>query len=62
MGTATARRRKIGIAIPDGLLQAVPFAALQEATDVRPLRCRPAEQNLKVRKGARTRRPSSSWW
>jgi hypothetical protein len=53
MGTATARRRKTGIAVSDGVLQAVTFAALQEPTDVSSLRCRPAEQNLKVRKGAR---------
>jgi hypothetical protein len=31
----------------------VTFAALQEPTDVSSLRCRPAEQNLTVRKGAR---------
>ena len=53
MGTATARRRKTGIAVPDRLLHAVTFAALQEPTDVSFLRCRPAEQHLKVRKGAR---------
>jgi hypothetical protein len=53
MGTATARRRKTGIAKPDGLLQAVTLAALQEPTGVSALQCRPAEQNLKGRKGAR---------
>jgi hypothetical protein len=49
----TARRRKTGIAVPDGLLQAVPFAALQE----RPARsaplCRLAEQHLTANKGRR---------
>ena len=53
MGKAMVRRRKTGIAVPDGLLQAVTFAALQEPTDVRARRCQPAEQNLKVRKGTR---------
>jgi hypothetical protein len=54
MGKATARRRKTGVAVPDGLLQAVTFAALQGRTDVSSLRCRPAEQHhLKVRKGTR---------
>lgn len=54
MGTATTKRRKNGIAVPDGLLlHAVPFAALQEPTDMSSLRCQPAEQNLEVRKGTR---------
>ena len=46
-------RRKTGIAVPDGLLQAVTFAALQEPTDVSALLCRPAEQYLKAKKGSR---------
>jgi hypothetical protein len=53
MGKATVRRRKTGIAVPDGLLQAVAFAALQEPTGVSSPRCGPAEQYLTVRKGTR---------
>ena len=50
---AKARRRKTSIVIPDGLLQEVKFAALEERTDVGALPCRLAEQYLKARKGTR---------
>jgi hypothetical protein len=53
MGTATARWRKTGIAKPDGLLQAVTLAALQEPTGVSALQCRLAEQHLTANKGRR---------
>jgi hypothetical protein len=53
MGTATARWRKTSIAKPDGLLQAVTLAALQEPTGVSALQCRLAEQHLTANKGRR---------
>ena len=50
MGRATARRRKTGIAIPDGLLT---FAALQERSGVSAPLCRLVEQHLTANKGRR---------
>jgi hypothetical protein len=58
MGKAAGQEKpktKTSIVIPDGLLQALKFAALEERTDVSALLCRLAEQYLsnKARKGGR---------
>jgi hypothetical protein len=53
MGKATARRRKTGITVPDGLLQAVQFASLEERPGVSAPLCRLAEQHLTANKGRR---------
>ena len=52
-GQSKATRRKTSIVIPDGLLQELKFAALEERTDVSALPCRLAAPYLKAKKGSR---------
>ncbi len=51
--TRMGPRKKTSVVIPDGLLQGLKHAAVEERTDVSALLCRLAEDYLKGRKGVR---------
>jgi hypothetical protein len=51
--TSMGARKKTSIVIPDGLLQGLKHAAVEERTDVSSLLCRLAEDYLKARKWSR---------